>query len=87
MRLVRARIDRNLQLILYSRCRRLLLRLMSLIMILMVIPMDNILSVSLHCKRLSCTSRSIDKYGAILSIDERVAEHATIDFGENFTLS
>ena len=49
--------------------------------------MDDILRVALHSERLASACRSVDKYGAVLAVEERVAEGVALDLLVDVALS
>ena len=55
--------------------------------LLFCLPMDNILSISLHCKGLTSACRSINKDGAILTFQKCVTERLTLHFLKDLLLS
>ena len=48
--------------------------------------MDYVFSVTLHCEGLASTSRSVDKNGAVLTVEEGIAQVKSIAVVKNFLL-
>ena len=50
------------------------------------VPMDNLLSISLHSECLSCACWSVNEDGAVLTIQKGVAQVASVDSLEHIRL-
>ena len=55
-------------------------------MICVSTAVDDLLCITLHRKCFPSACRPIDKYGAVLPIQKRIAQHAAVDFRKNALL-